>query len=103
VRIIDLEPDAELLGKVREHFPHQGVRRYQADLANTVYEALAGGERNIVVEAPTGLGKGPDAVSPNPGALGAGYRGSCLPPASGPPDRPPRYMRGPWPMRRRMA
>jgi hypothetical protein len=79
VRIIDLEPDAELLGKVREHFPHQGVRRYQADLANTVYEALAGGERNIVVEAPTGLGKGPDAVSPNPPRLPrAGPRGDKM-------------------------
>jgi superfamily II DNA or RNA helicase len=75
MRIIDLKPDAELLGKIREHFPHQGVRKYQADLANTMYEALAGGEKNIVIEAPTGLGKGPDA--------------------SGLPDRLPRYMRGP--------
>jgi hypothetical protein len=103
MRVVDLKPDAEMLKEVREYFPHRDVRKYQADLANSVYEALLAGERNIVVEAPTGLGKGPDAVSPNPGALGAGYRGSCLPLASGPPDRPPRYTRGRWPTRRRMA
>ena len=60
MRAVDLKPDAELLREVREHFPHQSLRRYQADLANSVYEALLGGEKNIVVEAPTGLGKGPD-------------------------------------------
>jgi Rad3-related DNA helicase len=64
VKVIDLKPDAEMLKEVREYFPHRDVRRYQADLANSVYEALLAGEKNIVVEAPTGLGKGPDAVSP---------------------------------------
>jgi len=64
MRIVDLKPDAEMLKEVREYFPHRDVRKYQADLANSVYEALLAGEKNIVVEAPTGLGKGPDAVSP---------------------------------------
>ena len=87
MRVVDLEPDAEMLKEVREYFPHRDVRRYQADLANSVYEALLAGEKNIVVEAPTGLGKGPDAVSPTlprlpragaaAGALGAGHWGSC--------------------------
>jgi len=41
---------------------------------------LAGGERNIVVEAPTGLGKGPDAVSPKPlGGLRGGIPGILSP------------------------
>ena len=58
--MMDLEAHAVMDAKVREHFPHQNARRYQADLANSVYEALLAGERNIVVEAPTGLGRGPD-------------------------------------------
>jgi len=66
---VDLKPDAEMLKEVREYFPHRDVRKYQADLANSVYEALLAGEKNIVVEAPTGLGKGPDVVSPNPPRL----------------------------------
>jgi hypothetical protein len=112
MRVVDLKPDAEMLKEVREYFPHRDVRRYQADLANSVYEALLAGEKNIVVEAPTGLGKGPDAVSPNPlrlprarsrGGACCGNWGSCSRSPSGPPDRPPRYMRGPWPMRRRTA
>ena len=79
MRIVDLKPDAEMLKEVREYFPHRDVRRFQADLANSVYEALLAGEKNIVVEAPTGLGKGPDAASPNPPRLPrAGPRGDKM-------------------------
>jgi Rad3-related DNA helicase len=46
-----------MLEEVREYFPHQSIRRYQGDLANSIYQALTSGEKNIVVEAPTGLGK----------------------------------------------
>ena len=56
--MIDLEAYAVMGEKVREYFPHASARKYQADLANNMYEALMGGERNIVVEAPTGLGRG---------------------------------------------
>jgi len=57
MKVFDLKPDAELWPRVREFFPHAGVRRYQADLANQVYDALSSGYRDLVVEAPTGLGK----------------------------------------------
>jgi len=58
MRIIDLQKkNADLRPEVRRYFPHTTVRAYQADLANNVYRALANGEKNIVVEAPTGLGK----------------------------------------------
>jgi len=60
LRVVDLEPDAKMLKKVREYFPHRDTRRFQADLANSVYEALLGGEKNIVAEAPTGLGRSSD-------------------------------------------
>jgi len=43
--------------RVKEFFPHASVRKYQASLANSVYDALSAGYRDIVVEAPTGLGK----------------------------------------------
>jgi hypothetical protein len=80
MRVVDLKPDAEMLKEVREYFPHRDVRRFQADLANSVYEALLAGEKNIVVEAPTGLGKGPDAVSPKPpGGLRGGTLGILSP------------------------
>ncbi len=46
-----------MLEEIREHFPHTEARKFQADLANNVYALLVDGERNIVVEAPTGLGK----------------------------------------------
>ena len=57
MKVIDLRPDAELWPRVREYFPHAGVRRYQASLANSVYDALSAGYRDLVVQAPTGLGK----------------------------------------------
>jgi len=44
-------------GRVKEYFPHASVRKYQASLANNVYDALSAGYRDLVVEAPTGLGK----------------------------------------------
>ncbi|HDD42077.1 MAG TPA: DNA repair helicase, partial [Nitrososphaeria archaeon] len=43
--------------RVKEYFPHASVRKYQASLANNVYDALSAGCRDLVVEAPTGLGK----------------------------------------------
>ena len=55
--MMDLEAHAVMDAKVREHFPHASARKYQASLANAVRDALLAGERNIVVEAPTGLGK----------------------------------------------
>jgi Rad3-related DNA helicase len=57
MKVIDLKPDVEMLDVVKRYFPHSSLRRYQADLANNVYEALTGDEKNVVVEAPTGLGK----------------------------------------------
>jgi superfamily II DNA or RNA helicase len=57
VKTVDLKPDAEMLKEVEEYFPHQSIRRYQGDLANSIYQALTNGEKNMVVEAPTGLGK----------------------------------------------
>jgi Rad3-related DNA helicase len=57
MKTVDLKPEAEMLKEVREYFPHQSIRKYQGDLANIVYQALKSGEKNIVVEAPTGLGK----------------------------------------------
>ena len=54
---MDLKPDVEIFKEVREYFPHQTVRKYQGDLANSVYQALTSGEKNIVIEAPTGLGR----------------------------------------------
>ncbi len=57
MEVIDLKADAELLREIRDYFPHSETRKYQADLANNIYELLVDGVRNIVVEAPTGLGK----------------------------------------------
>jgi Rad3-related DNA helicase len=57
MKTIDLKPDTEMLKEIKEYFPHQNIRRYQGDLANSIYQALTSGEKNIVVEAPTGLGK----------------------------------------------
>ena len=42
---------------MREYFPHPRARKYQADLANQLYDALSAGFRDVVVEAATGLGK----------------------------------------------
>ena len=55
--MIDLEAYAVMGEKVREYFPHASARKYQASLANNVYDALSAGYRDLVVEAPTGLGK----------------------------------------------
>jgi len=57
MKTVDLKPDVEIFKEVREYFPHQTVRKYQGDLANSVYQALTSGEKNIVIEAPTGLGR----------------------------------------------
>ena len=48
---------------MREYFPHPRARKYQADLANQLYDALSAGFRDMVIEAPTGLGKGLNGVS----------------------------------------
>jgi len=57
MKVIDLRPDAELWPRVREYSPHASVRKYQASLANSVYNALSAGYRDLVVEVPTGLGE----------------------------------------------
>lgn len=54
--MVDLRPEAELFREVRGFFPHAGLRRFQADLANQVYRHLTDGFRDLCVEAPTGLG-----------------------------------------------
>jgi DNA excision repair protein ERCC-2 len=55
VRVIDLKEDAELSEKIKKHFKHPNTRPFQADLINKLYDSLR--DRNIVIEAPTGLGK----------------------------------------------
>jgi superfamily II DNA or RNA helicase len=61
MKVIDLLRDADLFPEVHRYFPHVGVRAYQADLANRLYEALtAMTEKIVIVEAPTGLGKRAD-------------------------------------------
>ena len=57
MRAIALRESAELPAKLRKHFPHAELRKYQADLAIQLYDHLADGYRMIVVEGPTGLGK----------------------------------------------
>jgi len=57
MKTVDLREDVEMLDVVKRYFPHSSLRRYQADLANNVYEALTNSEKSIVIEAPTGLGK----------------------------------------------
>ena len=57
MKVIDLEAYAVMDAKVKEYFPHSAARKYQASLANNVYDALSAGYRDLVVEAPTGLGK----------------------------------------------
>jgi len=56
VRVIELKEGAELRSDLRRHFPHNETRKYQADLANQLYDELTT-TKNVVVEAPTGLGK----------------------------------------------
>jgi len=56
VKTIDLkEEEAELSENIKKHFKHPKTRPYQADLMNKLYDSLR--DRNIVIEAPTGLGK----------------------------------------------
>jgi DNA excision repair protein ERCC-2 len=55
VRVIDLKEDAELSENIKKHFKHPNTRPFQADLINKLYDSLR--DRNIVIEAPTGLGK----------------------------------------------
>ena len=57
MKVIDLEAYAVMDAKVKEYFPHSAARNYQASLANNFYDALSAGYRDLVVEAPTGLGK----------------------------------------------
>ncbi|MCL7383813.1 MAG: hypothetical protein LZ174_05960 [Thaumarchaeota archaeon] len=66
MKTVDLKPDAEMLKEVGEYFPHQSIRKYQGDLANSIYQALTSGEKNVVVEAPTGLGKGLGSIGVHP-------------------------------------
>lgn len=54
---IDLKPEEQLIKEVREYFPHPVLRKYQGDLANQIYKLLNNNVKDIVVEAPTGLGK----------------------------------------------
>jgi DNA excision repair protein ERCC-2 len=55
VRVIDLKEDVELSENIKKHFKHPDTRPFQADLMNKLYDSLR--DRNIVIEAPTGLGK----------------------------------------------
>ena len=55
VRVTDLKEDAELSENIKKHFKHPNTRPFQADLINKLYDSLR--DRNIVIEAPTGLGK----------------------------------------------
>ncbi len=57
MRTIVLKEDATLSPKLKKNFPHSEARRYQADLAETIYRELSSGSTNIAVEGPTGLGK----------------------------------------------
>ncbi len=66
VKVVELREDAELLESLGKRFPHSGLRRFQADIANRVYESLANNMRVVLLEGPTGLGKWLEAglVSP---------------------------------------
>ena len=57
MRIVELQEDTHLMEKLRRSFPHMEPRRYQADIANRIYESLNNGSKNILLEGPTGLGK----------------------------------------------
>ncbi|MEM0348967.1 MAG: hypothetical protein QXD24_02120 [Candidatus Caldarchaeum sp.] len=56
VRVVELIEDVELLQKLKKFFPHTGLRRFQASIANSIYEGLGSGKL-ILLEGPTGLGK----------------------------------------------
>jgi DNA excision repair protein ERCC-2 len=55
-KIVELQRDAELRDGLKKFFPHVEVRPFQAALANQLYDELTT-TKNVVVEAPTGLGK----------------------------------------------
>lgn len=57
VRVVELREETELLEKLKNRFPHTSLRRYQADIANRVYESLSNGSKSVLLEGPTGLGK----------------------------------------------
>ena len=57
MKVVELKEDSELLENIRKRFPHSELRRYQADIANSIYESL-GSSKLILLEGPTGLGKG---------------------------------------------
>jgi Rad3-related DNA helicase len=57
MRVVELREEAPLLEGLRRYFPHGELRRYQADIANSVYESLNSGAKNVLLEGPTGLGK----------------------------------------------
>ena len=57
MRTIVLREDATLSPKLKQYFPHSELRRFQADIAETIYRELGEGSRNILLEGPTGLGK----------------------------------------------
>jgi DNA excision repair protein ERCC-2 len=54
--IVELQRDAELRDSLKKFFPHVEVRPFQAALTNQLYDELTT-TKNVVVEAPTGLGK----------------------------------------------
>jgi DNA excision repair protein ERCC-2 len=55
-KIVELQRDAELRDSLKKFFPHVEVRPFQAALTNQLYDELTT-TKNVVVEAPTGLGK----------------------------------------------
>jgi superfamily II DNA or RNA helicase len=55
-KIIELQRIAELRDGLKKFFPHVEVRPFQAALINQLYDELTT-TKNVVVEAPTGLGK----------------------------------------------
>ncbi|MDJ0270991.1 MAG: hypothetical protein NYU39_00165 [Aigarchaeota archaeon] len=58
VKVVELIEEMELLPKLKKFFPHNTSRRYQASIANSIYESL-GSSKLMLLEGPTGLGKRP--------------------------------------------
>ena len=58
VKVVELIEEVELLPKLKKTFPHNTLRRYQASIANSIYESLDS-NKLILLEGPTGLGKRP--------------------------------------------
>ncbi|MEM0462447.1 MAG: hypothetical protein QXH32_08800 [Candidatus Caldarchaeum sp.] len=57
MKAVDLKENNSLPQRLRRFFPHSETRKFQADLAIQLYDFLDNGQRTVVVEAPTGLGK----------------------------------------------